>query len=347
MGGLKRGTIPRLGLKEEKPMTEAIWLSQDDVKSLAITMKEVMEGVEKGWRLKGEGKVELPAKPGVHPRKDCYIHAMPCWISGEIDAAGLKWVAGYPENPKRGLPYNTGLFILNDCETGLVKAVMDANWITTWRTGAASGVGALHLAPKGASVLALIGLGTQGRINLRAMVEALPDLKEVRLHDAYEGQFAPFLAEMKPLFPHLNYVTCPTVEAVCDGADVVITCTPILAEPKRIVRSAWLKKEVLCIAVDYDSAFDSDVMTDGEGFVCDDRNQYLWTQSHGIYFQQGYPEENQIYADMGEIIAGHRAPLSKGRRAALFMGIASHDVMTAGLIYARALERGVGQRLPL
>ena len=329
-------------------MNEALWLSQEDVKALDITMKEVMEAVEAGWRLKGEGKVELPAKPGVHPRRDCYIHAMPCWIGGEIDSAGLKWVAGYPDNPsRRGLPYNPGLFILNDCETGLVRAVMDANWMTTWRTGAASGVGALHLAPTGASVVALIGLGTQGKINLRAMAEALPDLVEVRLHDVCESQVASFLAEMEPLFPHFRYVACPTVEAVCAGADVVITCTPILAEPRRIVRSEWLKEEVLCLAVDYDSAFDSDVMTGGEGFVCDDRNQYLWTQGHGVYFQDGYPREDQIYADMGEIVTGRKPPLSRGRRSALFMGIASHDVMTARLIHARALERSIGTRLPL
>lgn len=329
-------------------MAEALWLSQDDVQSLGITMGEVMAGVEEGWRLKGEGLVELPAKPGVHPRRDCYIHAMPCWIGGDIDAAGLKWVAGYPDNPaQRGLPYNTGLFILNDCETGLVKAVMDANWITTWRTGAASGIGARYLASPEASVLALIGLGTQGRINLRALVEALPNLKEVRLYDLFPAQVGSFLAEMEPLFPALAYRTCSSVEEVCAGADVVITCTPILAEPKRIVRSSWLKEDVLCIAVDYDSAFDADVMTGGEIFVCDDRNQYLWTQDHGVYFQAGYPREGEIYADMGEIVAGRKAPVRRGRRAALFMGIASHDVMTARTIYARARQAGVGTAVPL
>lgn len=55
-----------------------LFLSQDDVQSLCITMEDVMAEVESGLKLKGEGKVELPPKPGVHPRENCYIHAMPC-----------------------------------------------------------------------------------------------------------------------------------------------------------------------------------------------------------------------------------------------------------------------------
>ena len=111
-----------------------LYLSQDDVKSLGINMKEVIDAVEKGLEIKGNGHVELPPKPGVHPRDNCYIHAMPCWIGGDVDAAGIKWVAGYPSNLEKGLPYNNGLFCLNDTDTGVIKAIMDANWMTTWRT---------------------------------------------------------------------------------------------------------------------------------------------------------------------------------------------------------------------
>ena len=94
-------------------------------------MEDVMVEVKSGLKLKGEGKVELPPKPGVHPRENCYIHAMPCWVGGEIDTSGLKWVAGFPQNIHKGLPYNNGVFCLNDSDNGLVKAIMDANWMTT------------------------------------------------------------------------------------------------------------------------------------------------------------------------------------------------------------------------
>ena len=52
-------------------------------------------------------------------------------------SAGIKWVSGYPENFKRGLPYISGLMIMNDSETGVPYSVMDCSWITAMRTGAA------------------------------------------------------------------------------------------------------------------------------------------------------------------------------------------------------------------
>ncbi len=55
-----------------------------------------------------------------------------------MDAAGVKWVSGYPGNQARGLPYINGLLILNDPETGMPLAVMDCVWITAMRTAAAT-----------------------------------------------------------------------------------------------------------------------------------------------------------------------------------------------------------------
>jgi ornithine cyclodeaminase/alanine dehydrogenase len=82
-------------------------------------------------------------------------------------------------------------------------------------------------------------------------------------------------------------------------------------------------------------------------FCCDDRGQYLWTQEKGIYFQKGYPKGSGIYADMGEICAGKREPIREGLRVCVFMGIASHDVMVARLIYRKAAEAKAGQWLKL
>ena len=98
---------------------------------------------------------------------------------------------------------------------------------------------------------------------------------------------------------------------------------------------------------DYDSTFAADVVNKGRVFVCDDRNQYLWTQEHGVYFQNGYPLSEEIYADMGEVVSGKAAPVREGRRTCLFMGIASHDVMTAKLILEKAAAQNAGTMLKL
>lgn len=323
-----------------------LFLSQDDVQSLCITMEDVMAEVESGLKLKGEGKVELPPKPGVHPRENCYIHAMPCWVGGEIDASGLKWVAGFPQNIHKGLPYNNGVFCLNDSDNGLVKAIMDANWMTTWRTGAATGIGAKYFAPD-AQCMAVIGLGTIGRINLRAVKTALPGLKQVKVFDIDPARLDPYISDMCALFPDLEYVPCTKLKEACSDVSILTTSTPILENPPRPVDSAWIDENCLCIATDYDSSLDARITSGSGVFVCDDRGQYLWTQEQGVYFQNGYPTESGIYADMGEVCSGKKKPVTEGRRTCVFMGIASHDVMTANLIYKKAIKSEIGRWLKL
>ena len=321
---------------------KVLCISQEQVESLGIPVSQVMRVVEEGWVLKGQKKIEMPAKIGIHPRQDCFIHAMPCWLGGDVDAAGIKWVAGYPINQAAGLPYITGIMVLNESQTGFVKAIMDANWITAWRTGAASGVCAKHMADPDSETIAVVGLGVQGRTNTVALLEALPKVKTIKVYDNFPGQVEKYTDFITPFLKGARVVPCGTVQETVKDADVVVTCTPIVANPQRFVRTEWLKEEMLAIAVDYDSAFDADVMTGATAFVCDDLHQYLWTQEHGVYFQEGYPKEEQITGDMGQVCAGLVKPPMKGRRGAVLMGIASHDVMTARLILAKATEKNVG-----
>src|SRR5512137_792823 len=108
---------------------KVLYLSQADVVSVGLTMAEIIAALEAMFREKGEGRVEMPPKPGIHPRPDAFIHAMPAYIPA-AGSAGMKWVSGYPQNHARGLPYISGLIILNDAGTGLPAAVMDCTWIT-------------------------------------------------------------------------------------------------------------------------------------------------------------------------------------------------------------------------
>src|SRR4030043_1434689 len=124
---------------------QILYLSQADVVKVNLDMATVINLLETAFREKGAGKVEMPPKPGIHTMPEGFIHAIPAFIP-TLKSAGIKWVSGYPENFKRGLPYITGLLILNDVETGFPYAVMDCAWITAYRTGAASALAAKYLA---------------------------------------------------------------------------------------------------------------------------------------------------------------------------------------------------------
>ncbi|WFS64048.1 ornithine cyclodeaminase family protein [Pseudodesulfovibrio thermohalotolerans] len=321
--------------------TEVRWISAREIDSLGITMTEVMDAVETGFAALGRGEGEMPAKIGIHPREDCFIHAMPCCLGGDIDRAGVKCVSGYPPNPARGLPYISGIMLLNDPETGLPQAVMDAAWITAWRTGAASGVYARRFGNPETTSVTIVGTGVQGRVNLLAMKEVFPKLKDVRCHDIFEAATQRFIDDMGPKLPDAVFSAHTDLETAVRDTDVLITCTPIVESPERAVRWKWLKDDCMVIAVDYDACVDEKVFR-GAHFTCDNRNQYVWTQKQGIYFQNGYPGPEEIDADMCELCAGQREAVREGRRGAVLMGIATHDVMTAALVYERAAEAGIG-----
>jgi len=321
--------------------TKVLWLPAREIDALGVSMTQIMDAVESGFAALGRGEGEMPAKIGIHPRDNAFIHAMPCYLGGEVDRAGIKCVAAYPENPARDLPYISGLMLLLDPATGLPLAVMDAARLTAWRTGAASGVYARHFGDPATTDVAMVGTGIQARTNLLALREVFPKLATVRCHNVREASARTFMEEMGPKLPGVTFRFCADPKDAVEGANVVVTCTPMSEHPQRFIRGEWLMPDCLAIAVDYDAALDADVFHNAH-FTCDNRNQYVRTQELGVYFQNGYPGPADIDADLGEVCAGRASGVRQGRRGAVLMGIASHDVMAADLIYRRAFDAGIG-----
>ena len=324
---------------------ELLYLSRKDVESLGMTMREVLDAVDNGFRLKGLKKTEMPPKPGIHPRQDCFIHAMPAYVK-EIEAAGMKWVSGFPPNTAKGLPYITGLIVLNDADTGLPVAVMDCAWVTAMRTGASVGISAKYLARRDSRTAGFLGCGVQARASLRALVETLPDLAEIRLSDLFPEATQRFIEEMGAVFLRLRFTACPSPAEMVKGADVVVSAIPIVTKPSPPLGKGMLAEGGLAVSLDYDSAWSAGAMRQCGKFCSDDVEQLLKTREHGTYFA-GIPR--RIYADLGELAAG----LKKGRESpeerifSMNMSIAVDDMVTARALYAKALERGAGVRLPL
>ena len=68
------------------------------------------------------------------------------------------------------------------------------------------------------------------------------------------------------------------------------------------------------------------------------------------YRQSGYFKETpQPYADLGQIAAGEKPGRENDRERTICinLGLALDDMATAILIYRRAIEKGIGTRLPL
>ncbi len=304
-------------------------------------MAQVIAAVEAAFREHGEGRVEMPPKPGVHPRPDSFLHAMPAWIPA-LHSVGLKWVSGYPDNPRRGEPYITGLFILNDEETGRPLAVMDATWITAKRTGAATAVAAKYLARAEAETAGILGCGVQGRSNLEALRVLFP-LKQVLAYDTQPEAQERYVAEMTAATGLEVIPARQPREAVAD-CDLVVTAGPILKRPHATIKAGWLGEGAFASLVDYDSYWDRAALREVDKFCTDDLPQFEHYRSLG-YFQDVPP----IHASIGEIVAGKKPgrESQQERTMTCNLGLALDDMATAPLVYRRAVEQGLGTWLEL
>jgi ornithine cyclodeaminase/alanine dehydrogenase len=318
-----------------------LYLSQSDVAAVDLTMAEIIAALERMFREKGEGRVEMPPKIGIHPASDAFIHAMPASIPAQ-KAAGIKWVSGYPENSKRGLPYISGLLILNDFETGIPIALMDATWITATRTGAATALSAKYLARSDSATVGILGCGVQGRSNLEALKVLFP-LKKVFAYDTHPDRSARYAHEMSSqLGIEAVPVTDPKQAVV--NSDIVVTAGPILRNPHATIQRGWLREGAFASLVDFDSYWHAAALHEVDKFCTDDVPQLHHYRDIG-YFQ----DIPAIYTDLGELVTGRKPGRQKPgeRTMACNLGLALDDMATAPLIYQRALEKGIGTWLPL
>lgn len=323
------------------PEHRILYLSQSEVASTGVTMREIIDALEVAFREHGEGRVEMPPKPGVHTRPDAFIHAMPAYIPA-LSAVGMKWVSGYPENQRRGLPYISGLVVLNDDDTGLPLAVMDCAWITAMRTGAATAVAAKYLARPDSKTVGILGCGVQGRSNLEALKVLFP-LERVIAYDIVPEQADRFAEEVEARWG-LQVVKAKQPREAVDGCDLVVTAGPILRRPHATIKAGWLNKGAFASLVDFDSYWDGAAMKETDKFCTDDVPQLEHYRGIG-YFQDIPP----IYATVGELVAGKK-PGRKDpgeRTMTCNLGLALDDVATAPIVYRRAVERGVGTWLRL
>ena len=312
------------------------YLSRADVEAVRLTGAEVIEILAAAFRAKLDGAVEMPPKIGVHPRDDAFIHAMPAYLSS-TDAVGIKWVAGYPDNHRLGLPYIHGLFVLSEAATGRPVAVMDATWITEVRTAAASMLGIRALAERPVEAVGIIGCGRQGHVHVELARQAFPTLRRATLLDR-DPERAEALAAAHP---ELELRVEESADEVGPGADVVITTAAIVRDPERPLRKEQLADATVACAVDFDASLSENVFEDAALFVVDDLAQYHYYREQGYF--GGYPADPVELCDVLDPDAG-RAP---GLRVFVPLGLALEDVAVAAEVGRRAAAAGIGRELPL
>lgn len=337
-----------------KPI-DILLLSQADVRSLELSVPEVISVVEQALREHAAGTYEMRPKIGVHPTgtdPGNFIHAMPAYLR-QLNACGLKWVGGFAKNSERDLPNVTGLQVYNDTETGVPLAVMDCGYLTGLRTAAVSAIVARACAAPGARSLALVGCGFQGAMHLRFLTELLPTLREVRLRDVRPEAMQELGHRARSSFDG-DVIACLDDRLCIDGADVIATCTN---GDEQIIQAAWFKPGAFGVGIEGGCAYTARALHQADKFIVDDvaLAEYFDQIGRDRKTVDGQPDPEfpgglpKIYATIGEIVAGKMPArtMASERIVAIPIGMAICDIALAHLTYHTALNRGVGREFCL
>jgi len=169
---------------------------------------------------------EFPGMPKNAP--DRRFMAMPAYLGGKYQMAGMKWYGSNVENKAKGLPRSILMMMLNDKDTGAPLALMSANLVSSYRTGGIPGVGAKYLARKDAKSVAIVGPGVMGKTSLSAFASVCKNLDTVKIKGRGQKSLDSFVEFVKKEFPQFkNIVICETLEEAVRDSDIVCMTTTV------------------------------------------------------------------------------------------------------------------------
>lgn len=292
--------------------------------------------------------------------------AMPAYLGGKYQMAGMKWYGSNCENKASGLPRSILMMMLNDKDTGAPLALMSANLVSCYRTGAIPGVGAKYLARKDSETVTIIGPGVMGRTCLLAFLSVCPKITTVKVKGRGQRSLHAFEEFVKKECPQIQQViVCDSMEEAVKDSDII--CVTSTAPVKEIdfpyIAEDWVKKGAL-ICLPSAAWFDDDFLINRCKKVVDNYKLYeAWAEEFPYpsyemvqiigskftdYLHEGRIQREDI-VDIADIINKKHPGRESDDEIIVYSvgGMPVEDIAWGGTVYRNALKEGIGVELPL
>lgn len=326
-------------------------LSKEVIQNI-FTMRDAIEASKEAMRLYSEKKAEVPLRVTIQvPKYEGKSLFMPAYVE-PLDAIGIKVASVFSNNRAIGKPSIIAQMLLIDGKTGEVIAIIDGTYLTQLRTGALQGAATDLLARKDAKIGVLIGAGGQAPAQLEAMLTARP-LSEVRVVNSTLERAQAFVEQVQAHFKSFktNIVAVKDANAAIRDADVITTATtarhPVfdanfLKPGVHINGIGGYMPEIQEIPTEAVQKADKILMDTREG-VLEEAGDLL------IPIQEGKLSLSDLDGELGEVILNKIKGRETDEEITFFkaVGSAVFDVVTAQMIYEKAVAAKVGQHIAL
>jgi ornithine cyclodeaminase/alanine dehydrogenase-like protein (mu-crystallin family) len=334
----------------DEPRLRVRLLGAADIRRV-VPMRRAIEVTRQAFAALSAGRAHVPARTPVEVPPDAVALFMPGYLEGFPAGLGVKFVSVFPANRGRGLPLIHALVVLADPEAGRPLGVLEGTFLTAWRTGAATGVATDLLARRDARVLALIGAGAQAEAQVLGVCEVRP-IEEVRVYSRTRPRAEALAEHLRtigvPVPPAIQVVDSPA-EAV-RGADIVVTAT---TSPVPVFSDADLMPgaHVNAIGAFTPETRELETATIRRAKVVVDSRVAALSEAGDILIpiREGAVSEDQIYAELGEVVLGKKPGRTDPEEITVFksVGNAAQDVAVGGLALVEAERLGLGVQVEL
>lgn len=369
----------------EYPKIDFLYLSEDDMIAAGVKdMKSCVEAMEEMFKLMKVGDYRMGGANGnshgsmvMFPEKspfpempvdgpDRRFMAMPAYLGGKFDMAGMKWYGSNAANREKGLPRSILMLTLNDKDTGAPLAFMSANILSAYRTGAVPGVGFKYFAKEDAETIGIVGPGVMSKTALAAAVAVRPTLKNVKVKGRGKASLQKFVDHAKKEYPELNIYAVDTIEEAVRDSDIVsVSTSSPTGDPSLYpyIAEEWIKPGAI-IESTAALRFDDDFIINRARTVTDNimlyeaweeemkPNAYNTIPIPAVHVEdliaEGKMKPEQI-DDLGDVLLGNIPVHRKEDEIVIYSvgGMPTEDVAWGSMVYRNALEKGIGTKLNL
>lgn len=367
------------------PAIDFLYLNEEDMIAAGVKdMKGCVEAMEEMFKLMKVGNYRMGGANGnSHGTMVCFpeespfpempldgpdrrFMAMPAYLGGKFDMAGMKWYGSNVENKKKGLPRSILMLTLNDKDTGAPVAYMSANILSAYRTGAVPGVGFKYFAPENSEVVGIIGPGVMSKTALEAAFAVRPMIKTVKVKGRGKASLDKFIDDVKKAHPGVDVFGVETIEEAVKDADIVsVSTSSPTGDPSAYpyIAEEWIKPGAI-IETTAALRLDDDFLINRARSVADSILLYeAWEEEYApkayntvpitaVHVEdliaEGKMKKEQL-EDLGDVLTG-KAPVHRKEGEIVVYsvgGMPVEDVAWGTICYRNALEKGIGTKLNL
>lgn len=367
------------------PRVDFLYLSEDDMIAAGVMdMKGCVDAMEEMFKLMKIGDYRMggingnshgsmvmfpssspfPEMPLDGP--DRRFMAMPAYLGGKFDMAGMKWYGSNVENKEKGLPRSILTLILNDKDTGAPLAFMSANILSAYRTGAVPGVGFRYFAKEDADTIGIVGPGVMSKTALAAAMAVRPSLKTVKVKGRGKASLEHFMENVKSDYPGVHVYAVDTIEEAVRDSDIVsVSTSSPTGDPSLypFIDESWIKPGAM-IETTAALRFEDDFLINRARTVTDNIMLYeAWEEEMKPNAYNTIPipavkVEDLIAAgrmkpeqidDLGDVLLGKIPVHRKENEIVIYSvgGMPTEDVAWGTVVYQNALKMGIGTKLNL